>query len=39
MYFGKETNDWEGDFPRNIDHLIATFRDFYLSGACFRYDG
>ena len=39
MYLGQETNDWEGDFPQGIGHLIATFRDFYLGGACFRYGG
>jgi hypothetical protein len=39
MYCGKETNDWEGDFPKSTDDLIATFRGFYLSGECFRYDG
>jgi hypothetical protein len=36
MYIGQETNDWEGDFPKDIDHILATYADFYLSGACFR---
>lgn len=39
VYFGQETNSWEGDFPKGIQHLLSTYRDFYLSEDCFKYGG
>jgi len=41
LFFGQETNDWEGVFPHGegIHHLIATYTNFYLNGLCFGYGG
>jgi hypothetical protein len=41
LFFGQETNDWEGDFPHSagIYHLIDTYKNFYLNGCCFIYNG
>jgi hypothetical protein len=41
LFFGQETNDWEGLFPHSegIHHLIATYTNFYLNGLCLGYGG
>lgn len=39
VYFGQETNSWEKDFPKGIQHLLSTYRKFYLSDYCFKYSG
>ena len=41
LFFGQETNDWEGVFPHSegIHHLVVTYTKIYLNGLYFRYDG
>ena len=41
MFFGQETNDWGGIFGEsNLDSVLGSYADFYLSGDCFkRYGG
>jgi hypothetical protein len=29
MFFGQETNDWEGPFGQGIDHLLNTYQDYF----------
>lgn len=41
MYFGQETNCWEGPFPdpKGVDHLLEVYDRFANNGGGFRYGG
>jgi len=41
MFFGQETNDWEGNFENSYDlnHLLKTYDNFFNNGNYFKYIG
>ncbi len=39
MFFGQETNSWEGNFSGDISISINKYDRFFLNDSCFSYGG
>ncbi len=39
MIIGQETNDWEGNFQKDIDYTLDLYNNFLNNNSCFSYGG